>query len=77
MSCGTPVVAFNIGGMPDMIDHRTNGYLAKPFDTSDVAEGIAWVLSDNSRMRCLSTNARHKVTGEYDHLKIAERYTKL
>jgi len=77
MSCGTPVVAFNVGGMPDMIDHRTNGYLAKPVDTSDMAGGIAWVLSEDSRIKSLSTNARHKVTVEYDHLMIAERYSKL
>jgi glycosyltransferase involved in cell wall biosynthesis len=77
MSCGTPVVTFNIGGMPDMIDHQTNGYLAKPFDTSDMARGIAWVLSEDSRIKSLSTNARHKVTVEYDHLMIKERYSKL
>lgn len=34
MTCGTPVAAFDVGGMRDMIDHRHNGYLAKPFDTA-------------------------------------------
>jgi glycosyltransferase involved in cell wall biosynthesis len=40
LACGTPAVAFDIGGMPDMIEHKINGYLAKPFDTSDLAAGI-------------------------------------
>jgi glycosyltransferase involved in cell wall biosynthesis len=40
LACGTPVVAFDIGGNGDMITHQQNGYLAKPFDTSDLARGI-------------------------------------
>lgn len=43
LACGTPVIAFAIGGMPDMIDHKVNGYIASPFDTADYANGIAWV----------------------------------
>lgn len=45
LSCGTPVVAFNIGGMSDMIRHLENGYLAKPFDAKDLAIGISKILS--------------------------------
>jgi glycosyltransferase involved in cell wall biosynthesis len=40
MACGTPTVAFNIGGMPDLIDSGLTGYLAKPFDIHDLADGI-------------------------------------
>ena len=50
MSCGTPCVAFEIGGMPDMIDHKKNGYLARPFDTNDLAKGIEFVLYGNSEL---------------------------
>jgi glycosyltransferase involved in cell wall biosynthesis len=46
LACGTPCVAFNIGGMPDMIDHQINGYLATPFDPNNLAEGISWVLGN-------------------------------
>lgn len=44
LACGTPCVAFNIGGMPDMIEHQHNGYLAQAFDSEDLARGIIWVL---------------------------------
>jgi len=44
LSCGTRVISFDIGGMPDMIKHRENGYLAEPFCTNDMAEGIVWAL---------------------------------
>lgn len=47
-SCGTPVVAFNIGGLPDIVEHKSTGYLAKAFETEDLAAGIRWVLGDQS-----------------------------
>jgi glycosyltransferase involved in cell wall biosynthesis len=50
INCGTPVVAFNIGGIPDMINHKGNGYLAKAFDIADLNQGINWIL-DNSENR--------------------------
>ncbi|MEI6330021.1 MAG: glycosyltransferase family 4 protein [Pseudanabaena sp. ELA645] len=61
LACGTPCVAFDIGGMPDMIDHQQNGYLAQPFDIDDLAKGITWVLEDDERLRKLGTNSREKV----------------
>ena len=61
LACGTPCVAFDIGGMPDMIDHQKNGYLAKPFDVEDLARGIAWVLKDEERLRNLGVNGRQKI----------------
>jgi len=47
LSCGTPVVGFNIGGIPDMIRHKENGYLAKYKDAEDVCEGIKFCLHNN------------------------------
>lgn len=43
--CGTPVVAFNIGGLPDIVEHQRTGYLAQAFDTQELAHGIQWVLA--------------------------------
>jgi glycosyltransferase involved in cell wall biosynthesis len=45
LCCGTPCLAFGIGGNGDLISHQTNGYLAKPFDTADMAAGLSWILS--------------------------------
>jgi glycosyltransferase involved in cell wall biosynthesis len=44
-ACGVPVVAFDIGGLSDIVEHMQTGYLAKPFDTADFARGIEWVLA--------------------------------
>jgi len=63
LSCGTPAVAFDIGGMPDMITHKGNGYLATPFEVDDLAKGIVWVLRD-ADVQTLAENARAFVEKE-------------
>jgi len=40
LSCGTPVVAFDIGGMPDMIEKDRTGWLVAPFDTDALGKRI-------------------------------------
>ena len=64
LACGTPVVAFDIGGMPDAIDHQVNGYLARPFDTADLARGIAWVL-DHPDIASVREAARAKIVSGF------------
>jgi glycosyltransferase involved in cell wall biosynthesis len=48
-SCGTPVVGFRIGGLPDIVNPTTSGYLAEPENTQDLAQGIMQVLNQNLR----------------------------
>jgi len=45
-ACGTPVVAFDTCGLPDIVQHKHTGYLAKAFDTADMAEGVRWIIAD-------------------------------
>ncbi len=45
MLCGTPVVGFRTGGIPEMIAHLEDGYLAAHKDASELAEGMKWILS--------------------------------
>jgi len=77
LACGTPCVAFDIGGMHDMIEHRRNGYLARSFDAGELASGIRWVIEDERRWRELSERARTKVVEEFELSKIARRYLEL
>ena len=77
LSCGTPCVAFNIGGMPDMIEHKHTGYLASPFNAEDLAKGIIWVLEDDERWQVLSHQARRKVEKEFDFQTAAKKYADL
>ncbi len=77
MSCGTPCVAFDIGGIPDIIEHKKTGYLARSFETDDLAEGIAWTVGDNQRWQTLSHQARKKVEQEFELRLVAKQYLKL
>jgi glycosyltransferase involved in cell wall biosynthesis len=73
MSCGIPVVAFNIGGMPDLIDHKQNGYLAESFNSTDLLKGIEWILYNNNYSD-ISLNAQNKILNTFESLIIAKRY---
>jgi len=77
IACGTPCVAFNIGGMPDMIEHQKNGYLAQPYRIEDLAQGIAWVLENEERHQKLSDRAREKAEQEFALEIQANRYLSL
>lgn len=74
LACGCPTVAFNIGGMPDLIEHRSNGYLAAPFDVADFAQGIADILS---RKEQYQTNARGESRNTFAAERVAPRYIQL
>lgn len=73
MSCGIPCVAFKIGGIPEMIEHKKNGYLAEPRNADDLAEGIEFIL-DNSLLNELKTNACHSALSKYGETNIAAKY---
>jgi glycosyltransferase involved in cell wall biosynthesis len=77
MSCGTPVVAFAIGGNSDLIDHRSNGYLAHPEDPRDLAWGMEWILENGYRWQELSRNARFKVDRTFRQDLVAKQYIHL
>ncbi len=76
MACGTPVVAFGTNGLLDIVDHKQNGYLAKPFDSFDLAQGIEWILAHPNH-DLLSQNARQKVLDNFEAGKVARRYMAL
>ena len=76
MACGTPCVGFNIGGIPEMIDHKQNGYVANYKDAQDLANGLLWVLQ-KSDTEILSDNARNKVVTNYSEAIIAKRYIEI
>ena len=69
MSCGTPCVGFNVGGIPEMIDHLQNGYVAGYKDVTDLAEGIQYVLTHDMREAAL-----HKAASAYGESHIAQKY---
>ncbi len=73
MSCGTPCIGFNIGGIPEMIDHKQNGYIAKYKDAEDLANGIRWIINE-SDTKLITENARQKAKNNYSESHIAKKY---
>ncbi len=59
-ACGCPIVAFNTCGFPDAVVHLKTGYLAKAFDTHELAEGIRWILENDNVRDELSRAARQR-----------------
>lgn len=76
MACGIPSVAFQVGGIPEEIDHRQNGYVARYRDAADLAEGLWWTLFDANqeevRRACLQ-----KVARCYSQQRVAEKYIEI
>lgn len=75
LSCGTPVVAFNATGLPDIVDHRRTGYLATPFEPAALAKGIRWAVAqpvDEIRQKCRETAVRR-----YESASVARSYADL
>ena len=77
LACGTPVVAFRQGGLPEMIDHARNGYLAAYQSAEDLAKGIAWLLAPETDAGELRRNAREKVMRNYTEELVAAKYRRL
>lgn len=76
MACGTPCVGFATGGIPEMIDHRVNGYVANYKDADDLASGIWWVLEHEDR-QALSDACVKKVRDNYTEEVVARQYIAL
>ncbi|MEE1223397.1 MAG: glycosyltransferase [Bacteroidaceae bacterium] len=73
MCCGTPCVGFRIGGIPEMIDHLANGYVANYKDSDDLAQGILHTLSHPS----MGAAAEHYAQYMYDEARVARQYADL
>lgn len=68
MCCGTPVVGFDVGGIPDMIEHKVNGYLAKYKDADDLANGIEFCLENNIKGKVLPTFEKSNIVNKHKEL---------
>ena len=73
LACGTPVVAFDTCGLPDIVTHGKTGYLARAFDTDDLARGLHTVLGldDNAGW---GEAARQKALDQFSMQKVGARY---
>lgn len=73
-ACGTPVVAFDVCGPLDVVEHEKTGYLAKHFDAADLARGIQWVLNGAERRSLLAVHSREAAVTRFSFPVAAEKY---
>lgn len=73
MSCGVPVVGFDVGGSGDLVLNNLNGYLVKPYDEMSFAEKINQALSEDVNVR-FSRNCRAHILEKFDSTKIINNY---
>ena len=75
MACGTPCVSFDTGGVPDMISHKENGYLAPVGDYKELSKGLEWIFSRDKLE--IGKSARNSAKQLHGHVKIVNQYTEL
>lgn len=76
MACGVPSVGFKVGGIPEMIDHQKNGYVANFKDADDLAAGIHWVLGEADKEE-LKRQCVQKVMSCYSQRSVAMKYVEV
>ena len=76
LSCGTPVIGFRTGGIPEMIDHTRTGYLAEAGSANELAQGIQWLLTYQAA-ETLRQNARQFAEKHYAEAVVATQYANL
>lgn len=76
MACGTPCVGFNVGGIPEMIDHQVNGYVADYKSADDLAKGMLWILN-HKNIPELRQQAVQKVQRCYEEGVVVPQFIQL
>lgn len=77
ISSGTPVVAFDIGGMSDIVNTGSNGYLVPPFDDEALADRMLSIVQDQSVAAEMSKRAREMATEQFTIKNCAQQYQDL
>jgi glycosyltransferase involved in cell wall biosynthesis len=77
MQAGVPVVAFGVGGIPDVLQDRHNGLLATPANSAALARQIDTLLTEPALAAQLIDNAKRTQLDRYDLKALAERWSQL
>lgn len=76
LACGTPVIAFTTGGIPDMVQHQYNGYLATYRSAESFTDGMEWVIKHPQQQQ-LQQQARQTIMDTFAEEVIAKKHINL
>ena len=76
-SSGTPVVAFKIGGMPEIIDHKKNGFLCDKTTSKSLAHAVKWCFQNYNQTLKMRKQARSKILKKFTINHQTKSYKKL
>lgn len=77
MACGVPVVASNVGGLPEVIEHDVSGYLHPPDDPDGMAASAVALLGDEKRHRRIAGAALTRVRELFCEERVVPMYESL
>lgn len=77
LSCGVPVVASDVGGIPELVDSGETGYLAPVGEVAAMADRVLALVGDAARWRAFSARARQRVLERFQLGPAVERYEAL
>ncbi|MBD3280373.1 glycosyltransferase [Candidatus Dojkabacteria bacterium] len=76
LSMGIPVIASNVGGLPDIIQNGENGYLLAPKDINGFVQRIKDLYSNRELLAHLSRSARENALTNFSEERMYSEYTK-
>ena len=76
-ACGTPVVSFRVGGVPDHVRPGETGFLAEPEDALGFRDGIALLLENEAARHRMSERCRASALQDFDLSLEAARHSNL
>ncbi len=77
IACGVPVCGFCMGGMPEIVIHGLNGYLASPFDSNQLADNMLAILTDSNLRQKMAVNSRSRALRHFSLDIQAKAFAKL
>jgi glycosyltransferase involved in cell wall biosynthesis len=77
IACGTPVVSFRVGGVPDTVRPGITGYLAEPENTKDFCNGIVQLLEDELLRKEMGQQGRAIAVQEFAQELQVQQYITL
>jgi glycosyltransferase involved in cell wall biosynthesis len=74
MACGCPVIGFNNSGLYDIVEHKKTGYLAKSYDSDDLANGILWYYQNYYQKIYLSNLSVKRIKDNFSYEVVSKKY---